>query len=419
MSSVRTLSNADVQEFKPLHPDPARLRERVVEAVRTIPGVQSAATIDSLPFSADCDSTTYFFEDSQHVVRSTSAYMQSAGEDLFRTMGISLLKGRDFNSADNPTGMPVAIIDTELADLAFGDNDPIGRRITTRELKGLSWHTVVGVIATIKRNRLSDAKGNATVNLPMQQSTSRIFRIVIRSEMPIDNLLGPLRSAIAHIDPEQPVSGITTMDARIDDSLTERRTRMLLLALFASCALALSGIGIYRAIAFSVSRRTSEIGVRISLGATRVVIFQLVLGDGARLVFIGVAIGSVLALMLGQILRSQLFRVSMIDPLSIIGTLTVVIATALLAGSQPDAQRRRAHCRPFVASDRWVNQRVMPGAPERPAINPYSANFAPAHEPLEDPMIHQQARADLLEVSFEMLGPTLIYQGQNALKHIL
>lgn len=325
----------------------AQFRERVIEAVQAVPGVQSAATISGVPFSADYDSTNYFFEDSEHVVRSTSAYMQSAGEGLFRTMGITLLKGRDFDSRDNKSALPVAIIDAELAQWAFGDTDAIGKRIATRALKGLSWHTVVGIVATIKRNQLSDAKGNATVYLPMQQSTSRIFRIVIRSEIPIQNLLGPLRSAVARIDPEQPVWGITTMDARIDDSLAERRTPMLLLALFAGCALALSGIGIYGVIAFSVSRRTSEIGVRMSLGASSAAILRLVIGDGAKLILVAIAIGSVLALMLGQLLRSQLFGVSMIDPLSIASTLVVVIATSLLACWIP--ARRAATMSPLQA----------------------------------------------------------------------
>lgn len=308
-----------------------QFRERVIEAVRELPGVQSAGLIGGLPFSEDFDSSAYFVENHNGSSDSATAYLQTVGDNLFQTMRIPLLRGRDFTSHDDEQAPPVAIIDAELAHAAFGEQNPIGKRIATRSLKGLDWRTIVGVVASIKRNRLSDLIGNATLYLPNRQSTSRIFRIAIRSDLDAAAIRGPLREAIARIDPEQPVWGVMSMDERIDQSLDERRTPMWLVILFACSALALTAVGIYGVLASAVSQRTSELGLRMSLGATHADILKLVIRNGMRLVLIGAVIGSALAIALARQIQSQLFEVKAADPLTLALVLATVAITGLLA----------------------------------------------------------------------------------------
>jgi predicted permease len=326
------------------YPEPARTRQfqtALLAAVRALPGVVSAGLISGLPFSDDDDSTPYVIEGREQA-DAASAYLQSVDEGLFATMGIALRQGRNFEPSDDERAVPVAIVDEALAQREFGDRSPLGRRIGTRGVDGMQWRTIVGVVASIKRHRLTETGARATYYLPSRQSTTRIFRVAIRSPLAPDELAGPLRAATAKIDPEQPVWDVLSVRERIDRSLAAQRTPMRLVVLFAAVAVLLACVGIHGVLAFAVSQRTGEIGVRMSLGASPGAILRMVLGDGCRLAASGVLLGVPLALALGQQLRAQLFGVGVADPLTL-GLVALTIAVmALLASLAPALRAARA-----------------------------------------------------------------------------
>lgn len=318
-----------------------RFQEALLAAVRSMPGVESSGLISGLPFSDDNDSTPYHIEGREQG-EAASAYLQSVDEGLFGTMGIALLEGRNFVASDDENALPVAIIDAELARKEFGDRSPLGQRIGTRGVNGMDWRTIVGVVASVKRHRLTETSGRATYYLPSRQSTTRIFRLAIRSQLDAAAMAGPLRAATAKIDPEQPIWDVLSMRERIDRSLGERRTPMLLVVLFAAVAAGLSCVGIHGVLAFAVAQRTGEIGVRMSLGASPGTILRMVLSEGCRLAAIGVALGVPLALVLGQQLRAQLFGVEVVDPLTLGLVAGAIAIIALLASLTPALRAARA-----------------------------------------------------------------------------
>src|SRR6185312_13853424 len=290
--------------------DPGRAREfqqTLITAVRALPGVQSAGLISGMPFSQDDDGDRYFIEGREQTTDAATGYIQVVDSGLFATMGIPVLQGRDFTLTDDEHSTPVAIIDETLARREFGTQSPLGRRIATRGVDKLEWRTIVGVVATIKRHELGETTTQGTYYWALRQSPTRIFRIAIRSQLSAGMLAATLRAAVAQIDPEQPIWDITPMQDRLVHSLAPQRTPLLLFVLFASVALALSSIGVYGVLAFAVSQRTAEIGVRMSLGANRRAILRMVLTDGARLVAIGLAFGGLLAFVLARQLHALLY----------------------------------------------------------------------------------------------------------------
>jgi hypothetical protein len=207
------------------------------------------------------------------------------------------------------------------------------------------WYTIVGVAGTVKRNKLYELTNKETYYYYYQQQPERSSTLALKTGMAPDALVGPLRAALLRIDPEQPIYDVKTMQERIRTSLDDRRTPMLLLGLFAALALALSAIGIYGVLAFSVASRTGELGVRMSIGAQRSHILRLVLADGARLAGIGLGIGLIGSLALSQLVKTQLYGVGAVDPLTLIGVVLVLAATAFVACWLP-ARRASASVRP-------------------------------------------------------------------------
>lgn len=344
-ASVNLLSDRyrnDEQRARQFH-------ERLMSAVRALPGVQSAGSVSGMLFSADYDSGPYVVDAAGQTAADAGnvGYYQIVDEALFDTLGIPLLKGRGFLPGDDADAPPVAIIDQRLANKAFGDRDPIGARIATPGLDGLKWHTIVGVVASVKRRELSDIEGRETYYFPHAQSPTRIFRIAIRTDLAPADMAGPLRAAVAAIDPQQPVFDILSMNERIERSLDAPRTPMLLLTLFAAIALGLCAVGIYSVLAFAVAQRSGEMGVRMSLGASRRDVMAGVLGDAGRLCLIGLVLGLALAISATQLIRSQLFGIEALDPLTYLAVAVLLLGAAMLASWIP--ARRAADISPVEA----------------------------------------------------------------------
>ncbi|MGQ0802023.1 MAG: ABC transporter permease [Pseudomarimonas sp.] len=313
--------------------DTRRFNQQVMTAIRELPGVTSAGAVGQLPFSSDYGSVPYFVEGQQTGADSgVIGNIQIADHDYFRTLQIPLLRGRGFSASDSADAAPVVIIDHALAQRSFADRDPLGQRIGTAGVDGAThWLTVVGVVQSIKTQQLSEQAASPTFYLPIQQNPPRIFRIVVKSQLAPAQLAEQLRAAVAKIDPEQPIWDVQSLSDRVDSSLTSRRTPMALLLLFAGVALALSVIGIYGVLGHAVAQRSSEIGVRMALGAGRSAILRWVLAEGGRLLTLGLIVGTVMVVLLGHQLQIHLFEVNPLDPVSLLGVLLLVGAVGLFA----------------------------------------------------------------------------------------
>jgi predicted permease len=312
--------------------------ERLLTEVRALPGVQSAGVASSMLFTEDESSAAYFIEgrDVSATQPAPFGYLEVIDEDYFKTLEIPLLQGRGFLSSDNIGTQKVVIVDDTFAKKYFPNESPIGKRIAWRELNiERDWQTIIGVVATVKRNNLYENTTMETLYRNFHQDPARLFMLVMKTRLAAAEVIGPLRLGLQTIDPDQAVFDIKKMSERIDNSLRERRTPMLLLMLFAVAALLLAAVGIYGVLAFAVTQRRGEIGVRMSLGAQRRDILRLVLFDGGRLVAIGLALGLLIALSVAYRLRAQLFGIDAHDPLTLAVVCSVIVFTTLLACGIP------------------------------------------------------------------------------------
>ncbi len=329
-----------------------RFDERLLQEVRGLPGVKSAGLVSDMPFSGSDGSGSYLVEGRDPTEGAPPhGYAQTVDEDFFKTMQIPLLQGRGFDTSDTAASQGVAIVDQILVDKYFRGANPIGKRIAQSydptDANKTKWLTIVGVVGTIKHRRLSEHTIKETIYRYYKQDPSRSATLALRSNVALSSLVAPLRAALQHIDPEQPVFDIRSMTERIAMSLDDRRTPMLLLIVFAGVALALSAVGIYGVLAFGVAMRTGEIGVRLSLGANRSDILKLVLRDGGKLTMIGLGLGLIGAIGIAFMMRSQLFGIGVVDPLSLALVLILIGGTALFACWLP--ARRAANVSPIEA----------------------------------------------------------------------
>jgi putative ABC transport system permease protein len=258
-------------------------------------------------------------------------------------MGIRLLKGRDF-SAQDAEGMPsVVIINDSLARLAFPNQDPLGKRIGGGRPPQLM---IVGVVSDVKNLDL-DKEIWPEMYWPYLQRPSPFMTLVIRTDSDPLGLAAAVRNQVLAADKNQPVFDIQTMEQRLSASVAPRRFRMLLLGVFAGVALVLAAVGIYGVMAYSVTQRTHEIGIRMALGSSRAQILKLVVGHGLNLTLGGVGIGLAGALGLTRFLSSFLYGVRPHDAATFVVVSLMLTAVAVLASYIP--ARRATKVDPMVA----------------------------------------------------------------------
>ncbi len=276
------------------------------------------------------------------------AFSRTVDEGYFKAMGIPLRQGRTFERSDWNSQNKVAIVDELFAHKRFPGGDAIGQ-VLDIDRPGVTGrqYTIVGVVGTIKNGELGENVTQETFYLDYGQTPTDTVVLILRSEGPPGALVQPLRDAIHAIDPEQPMFDVMTLDQRVHLSLTGRRVPMQLIGVFAALALVLAAIGIYGVLAFAVAQRTGEFGVRMAIGADAGRIRRQVLGDGARLLGLGLVLGVLAAVSLGFVLRSQLFGVGAIDLPSLAIVVVVLAVTALVACWLP--ARRAARSAPLDA----------------------------------------------------------------------
>jgi predicted permease len=336
--------------------DDARVRNfvgGVAEAVRAIPGVAHAGVTSILPFGGN----------NNNGVISIEGHDLGAGENppvpawnvvdpgYLAAMGIPLLEGRGFARSDTADTQYVAIIDQYLAHKYFPKGDAIGARI----IRGLpNMHddknficTVIGVAGSVKSSDLAERNPIGEVYFDGQQYPQRYMYLVVKSQGSDTGIAAAVRREFAKADPELPLFDVKTMSQRLQTSVRERRSAMVICAAFAVLALVLSALGIYGVLAYTVSQRTREFGIRVALGAPSGTVVRMVMGQGIRLAAIGLVLGAVGATALTQLMAKMLYEVKPTDPavFAIVGGL--LMAVAMLASLVPSL--RVARIRPATA----------------------------------------------------------------------
>lgn len=333
---------------------------RILERIRAVPGVEGAGVTSTLPFSGNYSDSVILAEGYQMQPGESlvSPSQVVASEGYFEAMGATLIAGRFFNDSDTEDRPRVLIIDDNLARRFWPNGDALGRRMYfPQDINDLlarpaedQMMTIVGIIEPMRLRGLVDATGmsrNGAYYWPYRQSVRSTVGVAVRTAQSPDTVVSAVRREIAQIDPELPFYGVRTMEDRLSASLMDRRTPMLLATGFATVALFLAAVGIYGVLAYQVSQRRREIGIRMALGAASSSIFGLVLREGSLIVGLGATFGIAGAFALRRTLQSQLYETGAMDPRVVAATAIMLIAVALVACVLP--ARRAAKTDPLIA----------------------------------------------------------------------
>ncbi|HUQ81464.1 MAG TPA: ABC transporter permease [Gemmatimonadaceae bacterium] len=323
------------------------LFERVLAEARALPSVQSVGAINIIPLSSWHINGGFDMDGGGEM--GNASYRVIAG-DYFRVMGIPLRRGRMFGEGDRSGAPHVVIVNETAAAKIWPGKDAIGQRIRYRGMDQHrdDWMTVVGVVGDVNQLGL-DAPVEAETYVPMPQRPERMHdgaSIVVRSTTDPAALTTAMRDRVRAIDADIPTT-IATFESLVMSSVADRRFTMLVLTAFGSFALFLAAVGIYGVLAYSVNRRTREIGVRMALGAERQRVLGMILGDGMRSVVPGIAVGVVGALLLSRLIAGLLYGVAPSDPLTFVAVVAVLVVVTLAASLLP--ARRATKVDPMVA----------------------------------------------------------------------
>lgn len=303
---------------------------QVVERVRSLPGVERAAS--TLPLLGGWQ-TSFSVEGFPPPApgEQPSTDITRVSGDYFATMSVPLLRGRLFDVRDGPDTDPVCIVDSTFAETYWPDEDPLGKRIKFgREDSENPWLQIVGVVGHVK-NYGVDQDSRVETYVPFAQNPVRGFALVVRADEGAPPLASDLRAAVRAVEPTVPLYNVQHLNEIVSDSQSTRRIAALLVGSFAALALLLSAVGLYGVVSYAVSQQTSEIAVRLALGAERRDILGLVVGRGMLLALGGIGLGLVGAFALSRLIGSMLFGVSPTDPPTYSATPVILSVTAFIA----------------------------------------------------------------------------------------
>ena len=323
----------------------ARFQEQALAALRALPGVSDVGMTSVLPFGGNNSQGSMNIEGYVTPPGGSEPHAQhrSIDERYLATLGIPLVAGRNFAAHESE---PVVIIDEILAAKYWPGRSPLDERLQ-RNNDPDRWYTIIGVVPAVKQASLAETTIKETVYWHYEQRPEPAAVLALRTVVPPSQITGAVSAAIAMLDPEVAVSDTRLLDERVEGSLGPQRTPMVLTLVFAGFAFALAVIGIYGVLAWAVSQRVNEIGVRMALGARAADIGGMILRQGGKLVAIGLVVGVAGALALGRVLSSQLDRVSSFDPTVLAVTVVGLGSAALLASWLP--ARRAARVDPLQA----------------------------------------------------------------------
>ena len=337
-----------------------RFFEQLMPKVDAIPGVESAALTTAVPpryheaWRVVIDRSEQVDDDSRPYVGTVKV-----SPHYFDALRVGLTRGRDLAAADSVPGSANVVINQMLADKYFPGEDPLGRqlRFVPRRDNGAlletdaafatPWRTIVGVVPTFQQGNDDDAFRDPIVYVPLLNAPDRTASLIIRSSLPPDSVMAAARAAVQSIDVDQPVFSIETLEQVIAGERSIYRIFSTLFAVLAAIGLTLSAVGIYGVIAYSVTQRTQEIGVRVAIGASRWDVAWLFLRKGLMQIGLSLAIGMPIAIGLGTLAQIPLVSIEPNDPLTMITIVVVMSAVALLACVLP--ARKAARVDPMVA----------------------------------------------------------------------
>jgi len=324
--------------------------ERVLDRVRTLPGVLAAGVIDDIPLGGDGSHQPISVEGRPVVPMSEQPEVDvrviSAG--YIDALRIPLVRGRDFNDTDVAGRTATILISESLRKQFWPEEDPIGKHITLTFAPGLA-REVVGVVGDVKSDGLDQTRSPATLYVPFGQLTTGSFpmTLVVRASSDPSSLVSAVSHSVHEVDATVPVRDVLTMDDLVENSLSEQRLTLYLLGAFAFLALLLAALGIYSVLSYSVKRRLPEIGIRFALGASLPDVLRMIVFEGMRPTLLGLLIGVAGALALARVMSSLIYGVSPTDVLTFLSVSVVLASIALLASIIP--ARRAAKVDPIVA----------------------------------------------------------------------
>ena len=349
-----TAFNLQLPASRYQNPDRLRFANELEERLAALPGVKSAALASGLPPLRPINANDTDIEDYQGTPEGPAEnvdYWNIVNIDYFKTMGIRTLEGRTFDASDrNESAQKVMVINQSMA-RRFWQGSPIGRRVNPGFQTPPVWFTVVGIVEDTKNLGVDKPAGTELYfllpqTLPIGINTRMSF--VVRTEgTSASSIASGIRSVVSDLDPSVPIFQLQTMSDVVADSLVRPRFLSLLLGSFSVIALSLAAIGIYGVMAYSVSQRTQEIGVRVALGATTQNVLTMVVSEGLKMTAVGLSVGLGGALLLTRLMESLLFEVSATDPLTFALVAVCLTGVGLLACFVP--ARRAAKVDPMVA----------------------------------------------------------------------
>lgn len=307
------------------------LARALLDRLDGLPGVRSVGLASTSPLRTSGDNDFRFTIAGIPVptgARGPHGDVTAVSPDYFKTVGIPLQRGRAFTSADRDTANDAAIISERMVKEYWGDRDPIGTRITPDS--GRSWFTVVGVVGNV-RHRLTDPEVTDVVYVPVAAVSAWDLRVFLRATAPMPLVERELRAAVRDVDAQQPVSNVQSLEQVRGVQLAEPRLTTTLVAAFAVIALVLTATGLSGVIAYGVTQRLPEIGIRLALGASRGHVLGLIMREGIAITAVGVAAGWVAALAMRGLVAHFLFHVRVTDAPTYAGVATAIAATAVVA----------------------------------------------------------------------------------------
>jgi len=318
--------------------------DEVLRRVRELPGVQSAAAAANLPFTYNGDSMGIAVEGvpDPPIDQWPDVVYRTVGPGYFATMGIPLVRGRDFNDQDTLEGTHVVVVSEKTANHYWPNQDPIGKRLKPGSTSSQSpWFTVIGLVKDVRQNDFV-AEPKMQMYLSFRQVKDLVANaLVVRTAVDPMSLAGAVRNAVWSVDKDQPVANIESMERIVAGAVARQRFSMLLLGIFAALALVLAAVGIYGVMSYTVAQQTREIGIRMALGARRSDVLTMTVKQGLRLVCFGLVCGVVVAFLLTRVMASLLFGISATDPVTFITIAFVLLAVAALASYLPALRATR------------------------------------------------------------------------------
>ena len=309
--------------------------DRVLERVRALPGVTSAAAMNTLPLTDGGSTQPIALEGSAaRMSEQPEVAVRVFTPGTLKTLGIALKRGRDFTAADTDKSPPAILVSEAMAKKFWPGEDAVGKRLTLTFHPGVV-REVVGVVADVKLRGLAKTAPIAALYVPYPQMPQYSMALVVRTAQDPGSVGSAVEAAVHAVDPDQPVVDMKTMEQHLGASLAHARFSMLLLSVFAALALLLSSIGIYSVLAYAVKRRTREIGIRMALGADGGDLVRMIVLQGMRPALIGLAVGIASSLLLGRLLAGLVFGIAPTDPLTFAAASAVLSAVALAACALP------------------------------------------------------------------------------------